>query len=57
MEKNNLNKTIIEIFSEQYIIPLYQRNFAWGKDEIERLLQDIYENFKKRTKRTSRCSS
>lgn len=47
MEKDNLNKTIGEIFKEQYVIPLYQRNFAWGKDEIEQLLQDIYENFNK----------
>lgn len=45
MATDNLNKTIVEIFDDKYIVPLYQRNFAWGKDEIERLLQDVYENF------------
>lgn len=45
MATDNLNKTIAEVFEEKYIVPLYQRNFAWGKDEIERLLQDVYENF------------
>ncbi|HDR1594782.1 TPA: DUF262 domain-containing protein, partial [Pasteurella multocida] len=24
-----------------YIIPIYQRNYAWGKEEIELLIQDI----------------
>ncbi|MGC7589918.1 DUF262 domain-containing protein [Bisgaard Taxon 46] len=26
---------------DDYIIPIYQRNYAWGKDEIELLIQDI----------------
>ncbi|WP_220494461.1 DUF262 domain-containing protein [Shewanella sp. SG44-6] len=25
----------------QYIIPIYQRNYAWGAPEIEQLIQDI----------------
>lgn len=29
---------------EIYIIPLYQRNFAWEEREIEQLLRDIEEN-------------
>ena len=29
---------------EQYVIPLYQRNFAWEEREIELLLRDIEEN-------------
>src|SRR5207249_1822489 len=29
--------------STKYIIPLYQRNFAWGKKEIEQLMQDIID--------------
>lgn len=29
--------------NEKYIIPIYQRNYAWGKDEIELLIQDISE--------------
>ncbi|MDP8034195.1 DUF262 domain-containing protein [Pasteurella atlantica] len=41
--QENLSKslTINDIFKDRYIIPLYQRNYAWGKDEIERLLDDI----------------
>ena len=43
MEK--LGKSIKEIFdtSNKYIIPLYQRNYAWGKEQIEALIQEIYE--------------
>lgn len=33
-----------KIFKDKYIIPLYQRNFAWGEEQISRLLQDIYES-------------
>lgn len=43
METTNLNKTIREIFNDKYIIPLYQRNYAWGQEHIEQLIQDIYE--------------
>ncbi|MEF1337557.1 DUF262 domain-containing protein, partial [Vibrio rotiferianus] len=25
----------------QYVIPIYQRNYAWGAPEIEQLIQDI----------------
>ncbi|WP_044470425.1 DUF262 domain-containing protein [Mannheimia massilioguelmaensis] len=28
---------------DKYIVPIYQRNYAWGKDEIELLIQDILE--------------
>ncbi|BEV03422.1 DUF262 domain-containing protein [Chryseobacterium gambrini] len=47
MEIKNLNKSLKEIFQSKYIVPLYQRNYAWAQDEIEQLLQDLYENFKK----------
>ena len=30
-----------------YIIPIYQRNYAWGDDEISSLLQDIKNAWKK----------
>lgn len=45
----NLGKSIKEIFdaSNKYIIPLYQRNYAWGKEQIETLIQDIYEAYEK----------
>lgn len=37
--------TISELFDPtvQYIIPIYQRNYAWGATEIEQLIQDIYD--------------
>lgn len=37
--------TISDLFDDKnkckYIIPIYQRNYAWGSDEISSLLQDI----------------
>nr|WP_255495843.1 DUF262 domain-containing protein [Bacteroides sp. 51] len=33
------------ILTEKYVIPLYQRGFAWGRDEIHQLLQDIYDSY------------
>lgn len=47
METQNLNKSLEEIFKSKYLVPLYQRNYAWAEDEIAQLLQDLYENFKK----------
>jgi hypothetical protein len=37
--------SIAELFNpdERYIIPIYQRNYAWGATEIEQLIQDIYD--------------
>ncbi len=36
---------IAELFNpdERYIIPIYQRNYAWGATEVEQLIQDIYD--------------
>ena len=48
--KENLNKSIAEVFKAEYIIPLYQRNFAWREEQISRLLCDIYESFKNNPK-------
>lgn len=31
-----------------YEVPIYQRNFAWEKDEIYALIQDVYDAFKKK---------
>lgn len=44
----NQNKAISlkDILSQnQYIIPIYQRNYAWGKGEISQLITDIKEYF------------
>lgn len=31
--------------SLRFVVPIYQRIFAWGQEQIERLLLDIYEHF------------
>ena len=46
---NNTSAKILtteEIFKDRYVIPLYQRNFAWGEEEITRFMQDVYESMK-----------
>lgn len=43
--QENLGKNIAEIFQDKYVIPLYQRNYAWREEEIVQLLQDIFETF------------
>ena len=43
---NGISRSIKEIFEERYVVPLYQRNFTWGKDQIEQLLQDIFDAYK-----------
>lgn len=34
-----------------YEIPIYQRNYAWSKDEISTLIQDVYDAYKKKSKK------
>lgn len=36
---------INKLFSsgDKYIIPIYQRNYAWGKGQVEQLIQDILD--------------
>lgn len=35
---------IADIFNNvEYVVPIYQRNYAWEKDQIEQLLQDIFD--------------
>lgn len=41
-----LNKTISQIWVDDYVVPLYQRNYAWQESQIQQLLQDIYDNSK-----------
>lgn len=47
MERTNIHKNIQELLGGEYdyIVPLYQRNFAWGEAEITQLLQDVYESY------------
>lgn len=42
----NKAKNLKEILAnDTYIIPRYQRNYAWGKTEISQLIKDIVEFF------------
>jgi len=43
--------SIGELFSQSdyYLIPIYQRNYAWGKGQVEQLVKDI-EDFAKKNK-------
>ena len=43
-KEQSLNKTIAQIWEDKYVVPLYQRNFAWGEEQIGQLIQDIYDN-------------
>ena len=42
-------KTIADIFAgdEKYVVPLYQREYAWTDHEVGRLLADIWESYHK----------
>lgn len=40
-----LNMTVSELWDDTYIVPLYQRNYAWRENEISRLLKDIYDSY------------
>lgn len=44
-DKDLKELTIAELFNpvERYVIPIYQRNYAWGATEVEQLIQDIYD--------------
>lgn len=44
--RTQLHKSISEIWKDEYIVPLYQRNFAWMEEHIRQLLQDIYDHHK-----------
>lgn len=45
MQRNNIESNIDAMLNDIYVVPLYQRNFAWEEKEITRLLQDIYESY------------
>ena len=55
MERNTFpleERSIYQIYLESqeaktYIIPIYQRNYAWEEDEISALIKDVYDSFVK----------
>ena len=46
-------KSINEIYNTSdiitYSIPIYQRNYAWDKEQIEELVKDVYDTFDSNT--------
>ena len=36
-------KSVYDLLDKNYFIPSYQRGYRWGKEEVEYLLEDIYE--------------
>lgn len=44
MSNMSLDKTIGEVWNDEYVVPLYQRNFAWTDTQIGQLLQDIWDH-------------
>lgn len=53
---NEISKNIKEIFEDRYVVPLYQRNFTWGKEQIEQLLQDIFDAYNQGNKNGSKTN-
>ena len=49
MSKSDIRKpdTPESLCSYKILIPIYQRLFVWGKNEISKLLDDLYNSFKK----------
>lgn len=41
---DDLKFSVEKIFESKYLIPIYQRNYAWGKEEIVTLLDDVSSN-------------
>lgn len=44
MIKKTENYKITNIFEEMYEIPPYQREYSWGKEQLENFFNDLYEN-------------
>lgn len=45
LEEKSINDIYNSSDKINYEIPIYQRNYAWGKEEIGELIQDVYDAF------------
>ena len=47
--ENNITELNIKtlVSTGKYVIPIYQRNYAWGEPEVTQLIQDIVDYSKK----------
>lgn len=48
-------RSIYQIYLEsqetkKYVIPVYQRNYAWEEDQISALIKDVYDSCRKNSK-------
>lgn len=51
LEEQSINQVYIESHEKKtYLIPIYQRNYAWEEDEITALIKDVYDSMKKDSK-------
>jgi uncharacterized protein with ParB-like and HNH nuclease domain len=41
----SLDLSVEELFNDFYIVPSYQREYVWEREEVEQLLHDIYDAF------------
>jgi len=42
---NPIEYNIKELFTKnEYVIPIYQRNYAWGESEVNQLIQDVWDS-------------
>lgn len=55
IEPGRIINDFIEPNKHQYVIPVYQRNYEWSKEQCEKLFRDIVEAYKK--ERTHFCGS
>ena len=33
------------LMEDEYLIPMYQRNYAWGESHLSQLIQDIWDYY------------
>lgn len=45
---DNMLLSIGDIIKNQFVIPLYQRNFAWQEPEIKQLILDLYQSYQRK---------
>lgn len=45
LEEMSIDALFNGVNKATYEVPVYQRNYAWGKDEISTLIQDIYDAY------------
>lgn len=48
LEEQSINQIFLDLSNvKTYTVPIYQRNYAWGKDEIDQLITDVCDSCKK----------